>query len=92
MDYIATYQYTKIHAIDLEIPKYGIRFLFNYLIVRKIGISCEVIKCLFFPFFIILLCSSNKMHHAPFISINIFSLQIHSPIHFNFDYMVAYRV
>lgn len=69
-----------------------IRFLFNLLIVREIGISCEVVKCLFLPFFIILLCSSNKMHHAPFISINIFQLQIHSPIHFNFDYMVAYRV
>ncbi len=47
MDYIATYQYTKINAIDLEIPKYGIRFLFNYLIIRKIGISCEVIVCFY---------------------------------------------
>lgn len=46
MNYIATYQYAKIHVIELEIPKYGIRFLFNYLIVRKIGISCEL--CLYF--------------------------------------------
>lgn len=42
MNYIDTYQYTEIHAIELEIPKYCIRFLFIYLIVRKIGISCEV--------------------------------------------------
>ncbi|PFH71629.1 hypothetical protein COI61_25280 [Bacillus cereus] len=67
-----TYQYTKIHAIELEIPRCCIRFLYNSIIVRKIGISCEVVKCLFFPLFIILLCSSNKMHHAPFISMNIF--------------------
>ncbi|PFI01006.1 hypothetical protein COI67_28300, partial [Bacillus cereus] len=43
-NYIATYQYVKIHAKKLEIPKYGIRFLFNHLIVRKIGISCEVLN------------------------------------------------
>lgn len=49
--HIPMYQYTKIHVIELEIPKYGIRFLFNYLIVRKIGISCEFVGCLFFPFF-----------------------------------------
>ncbi|PGB66602.1 hypothetical protein COM12_14825 [Bacillus wiedmannii] len=47
MNYIATYQYTKIHVIELEIPKYGIRFLFNYIIVRKIGISCEVVVCFY---------------------------------------------
>lgn len=72
MNYISTYQYTEINAIELEIPKYCIRFLFKSYIVRKIGISCEVVGCLFFPLFIILLCSSNKMHHAPFISMNIF--------------------
>lgn len=44
MNYIETYQYTEIHAIELEIPKYCIRFLFIYLIVRKIGISCEVVS------------------------------------------------
>lgn len=42
MNYIDTYQYTEIHANELEIPKYCIRFLFIHLIVRKIGISCEV--------------------------------------------------
>lgn len=42
MNYIDTYQYTKIHAIEPKIPKYCIRFLFMHLIVRKIGISCEV--------------------------------------------------
>lgn len=56
MNYIDTYQYTEIHVIELKIPKYCIRFLFIYLIVRKIGISCEVIQSLFFSFFIILLC------------------------------------
>ncbi|MDR4170675.1 hypothetical protein COE04_30245 [Bacillus cereus] len=72
MNYIDTYQYTRIHAIELEIPRCFISFLYNSIIVRKIGISCEVVRCLFFPLFIILLCSSNKMHHAPFISMNIF--------------------
>lgn len=47
MNYIDTYQYTEIHAIELEIPKYCIRFLFIYLIVRKIGISCEVVSVRF---------------------------------------------
>ncbi|PGB14086.1 hypothetical protein COM09_13435 [Bacillus toyonensis] len=51
MNYIDTYQYTEIHVIELEIPKYCIRFLFTYLIIRKIGISCEVVKSLFFSFF-----------------------------------------
>jgi len=46
MNYIGTYEYTEIHAIELEIPKYCIRFLFILFIVRKIGISCE----LFFAF------------------------------------------
>lgn len=48
MNCIDTYQYTEIHAMELEIPKYCIRFLFIYLIVRKIGISCEVSAYLFF--------------------------------------------
>lgn len=48
MNYIDTYQYTEIHAIELEISKYCIRFLFIYLIVRKIGISCEVVNDYFF--------------------------------------------
>ncbi len=42
MNYIDTYQYTKIHAIELEIPRCFISFLYNSIIVRKIGISCEV--------------------------------------------------
>ena len=37
-----TYQYTEIHANELEIPKYSIRFLFIHLIVRKNGISCKL--------------------------------------------------
>lgn len=45
MNYMDTYQYTEIHALELEIPKYCIRFLFTHLIVRKIGISCEVVIC-----------------------------------------------
>ncbi|PEO58385.1 hypothetical protein COM25_10555 [Bacillus wiedmannii] len=47
MNYIDTYQYTEIYAIELEIPKYCIRFLFIHLIVRKIGISCEVLSYFF---------------------------------------------
>lgn len=47
MNYIDTYQYTEIHAIELEIPKYCIGFLFTHLIVRKIGISCEVLSVYF---------------------------------------------
>lgn len=47
MNYMDTYQYTEIHALELEIPKYCIRFLFTHLIVRKIGISCEVVTCFF---------------------------------------------
>lgn len=43
MNYIDTYQYTEIHAIELEIPKYCIRFLIIHLIVRKISISCEIL-------------------------------------------------
>ncbi len=35
---------TEILANELEIPKYCIRFLFIYLIVRKNGISCELIN------------------------------------------------
>lgn len=48
MNYTNTYQYTEIHANELETPKYCIRFLFIHLIVRKIGISCEVISLSFF--------------------------------------------
>lgn len=65
MNYIDTYQYTEIHAIELEIPKYCIRFLIIYLIVRKIGISCEVISVCF-PTFI------KVSYTLPFISTNIF--------------------
>lgn len=43
MIYMDTYQHTEIHANELEIPKYCIRFLCIHLIVRKIGISCEVV-------------------------------------------------
>lgn len=43
MNHMDTYQYTEIHANELEIPKYCIRFLFIHLIVRKNGISCELI-------------------------------------------------
>lgn len=43
MDYIDTCQYTEIHANEIEIPKHCVRFLFIYLILRKIGISCEVV-------------------------------------------------
>lgn len=48
MNYIDTYQYTEIHANELEIPKYCIRFLFIHLIVRKICISREVVDDYFF--------------------------------------------
>lgn len=50
MNYIDTCQYREIHANGLEIPKYCIRFLFIHLIVRKIGISCEVVS-VYFPTF-----------------------------------------
>lgn len=43
MNYIETYQYSEIHANEIEIPKYCIRFLFIHLIVRKNGISCKLI-------------------------------------------------
>ncbi|TKI85448.1 hypothetical protein FC701_10080 [Bacillus mycoides] len=59
MNYIYTYQYTEIHAIELEILKYCIRFLFIYLIVRKIGISCEVVSVCFFTFL--------KTQHSPYL-------------------------
>lgn len=48
MNFIGTYQYAKINTIELKPPKYCIRVLFNLIIVRKIGISCEVLKYLFF--------------------------------------------
>lgn len=38
----------KTHAAELEIPKYCSIFLFTYLIVRKIGISCELVVCCLF--------------------------------------------
>lgn len=41
----------KTHAAEREIPKYCSIFLFTYLIVRKIGISCEVVSLKFFQFF-----------------------------------------
>ncbi|PGG78700.1 hypothetical protein CON73_30960 [Bacillus toyonensis] len=52
MNYIGTYQYDKINVIELKPPKYCIRVLYKRVIVRKIGISCEVSKCLFFCLFI----------------------------------------
>ncbi|EDZ49030.1 hypothetical protein BCAH1134_C0383 (plasmid) [Bacillus cereus AH1134] len=48
MNHINTYQYTETHVAELEIPKYCSIFLFTYLIVRKIGISCEVVNDYFF--------------------------------------------
>lgn len=51
MNYMNTYKYTETHAVELEIPKYCIIFLFTHLIVRKIGISCEVVSLKFFQFF-----------------------------------------
>lgn len=50
MYFIGVYKYTKTHGYDPEIPRNCIRFSCGYLIVRKIGISCEVVMCLFFPF------------------------------------------
>ncbi|WP_176523112.1 hypothetical protein [Bacillus thuringiensis] len=44
MNYMDTYQYTEMYANKLEIPKYCIGFLFTHLIVRKIGISREVVS------------------------------------------------
>lgn len=51
MNYIGTYQHTKIHETKLEISIYRFRFSFNFIIVRKIGISREVVRCLFLQFF-----------------------------------------
>lgn len=65
MNYMNTYQYAEINANELEIPKYCIRFLFIHLIVRKIGISCEVISVCF-PTFI------KVSYTLPFISTNFF--------------------
>lgn len=48
MNYIGTYQYTKIDETRSKSLDTVIRFLFNSLIVRKIDISCEVYKILFF--------------------------------------------
>ncbi|QWG98658.1 hypothetical protein EXW33_29105 (plasmid) [Bacillus toyonensis] len=52
MNFTGTYQYAKINTIELKPPKYCVRVLFNPIIVRKIRISCEVLKCLFFCLFI----------------------------------------
>ncbi|PFB74623.1 hypothetical protein CN273_31080 [Bacillus thuringiensis] len=60
MDYIDTYQYTEIHANEIEIPKHCVIFLFIYLILRKIGISCEVVRFLFYLLLLKPLCSSNR--------------------------------
>ncbi|PEP77275.1 hypothetical protein CN581_24420 [Bacillus toyonensis] len=65
MNYIGTYQYAKINTIELKPSKYRIRVLFNLIIVRKIGISCEVLKCLFFPLY-------KCIVHFPFVIMNIF--------------------
>ncbi|MBH0357142.1 hypothetical protein DKP85_02530 [Bacillus thuringiensis] len=65
MNCLGTYQYTKINAIELKPPKYCIRVLFNFIIVRKIGISCEVLKCLLFPLY-------KCIVHFPFVIMNIF--------------------
>lgn len=48
MNYIGTYQYTKINVIRHKSPNYCIRFLYKLIIIRKNGISCEVLKYLFF--------------------------------------------
>lgn len=48
MNYINTYQYMKTHVAELEIPKYCSIFLFTYIIIRKIGISCELVVCCLF--------------------------------------------
>ncbi|PFA64057.1 hypothetical protein CN403_29860 [Bacillus cereus] len=45
MNYMDTYQYTVIHANELEILKCCIRFSFAHLIVRKNGISCKLVCC-----------------------------------------------
>ncbi|PGQ50479.1 hypothetical protein COA20_02380 [Bacillus thuringiensis] len=65
MNHMDTYQYTEMHDMELEIPKYCIRFLFINLIVREIGISCEVVSVCF-PAFI------KVSYTLPFISTNIF--------------------
>ncbi|MCZ6943040.1 hypothetical protein EJ131_21455 [Bacillus mycoides] len=66
--YITSKQYTKIHGYRLEIPRCYIIFLKDSLIVRKIGISCEVVEVCFFSLLSILLCSSNRIHYSLFIS------------------------
>lgn len=42
MYYIGVYKYAKTDASDLEIARHCIRFLYDYHILRKIGISCEL--------------------------------------------------
>lgn len=90
MNYIDTYPYTEIHAIELEIPKCCIRFLFIHLIVRKIGISCEVIVRSFLSF-----CYPVYAHSTYFL---ILSVSIHSSsncinaMHINNSYISTYRM
>lgn len=51
MNYIGIYLYAKINVIRHNIPKYCIRFLYKLIIIRKNGISCEVLNCLFLPLY-----------------------------------------
>jgi len=51
MNYIGTLKHTKIYATKLEIPRRYYLILYKYFIVRKIGISCEVVSLKFFQFF-----------------------------------------
>lgn len=48
MNYIGTLKHTKIYATKLEIPRRYYLILYKYFIVRKIGISCEVVNDYFF--------------------------------------------
>lgn len=70
-----TYQYREIHANELEIPKYYIRFLFIHLIVRKIGISCEiqVEYCLYVLYMLIVQSAFHFIHTLEYNHISMFS-------------------
>lgn len=48
MNYIGTLKHTKIYATKLEIPRRYYLILYKYFIVRKIGISCELVVCCLF--------------------------------------------
>lgn len=65
MNCMGTYQYTKINAIELKSPKYCSRVLYKRIIIRKNGISREVLKCLFLPLY-------KCIVHFPFVIMNIF--------------------